>query len=100
MNGKPGALSLPACAFLALLEYPQYLRHVLHLPDLVAFLILGEPPQIFPIGGLVHIPGPLRCPCAEAESIGPHSGPCVQVFVYQVTAFTIKIHTARSGLLL
>lgn len=59
---KPGAIN----PRLALFEQP---RHILQLAELVLILILGKPPQVSPVGGLVHIPGPFWYPAAKPEAI-------------------------------
>lgn len=96
---RAGAI-IPRLLLFASLEYPQQPRHVLQLTALVLILVLCEPPQIFPVCGLVHISGPLWNPCTKTEPVRAHPGPCVQVLFHQVHTPVVIIHAVRTGLLL
>ena len=66
---EAGDYQSPACVFIASFEPPQQSRHIQQLTALVLVLIPGEPPQITPICGLVHIPGAVWYPAAKIEPI-------------------------------
>ena len=96
---EAGDYQSPACVFIASFEPPQQSRHIQQLTALVLVLIPGEPPQITPICGLVHIPGPVRHPAAKAEPVYGERRR-FQVLSHQDHTLVIEVHRIAFGFLL